>query len=96
MQKYIILSKISPEAFEGGKNFLQLATMVSETIKNECPGVVWKDSYVTMGRYDVIDIVEAKSLEQVEKASMIIRSVGRAVTETLPATPWNQFLESLK
>ncbi len=95
MQKYIILSKISPEAFEGGKNFLEVAAMVSERIKNECPGVTWKDSYVTMGRYDVIDIVEAKNLEEVERASIIIRSVGRAATETLPATPWKKFLESL-
>ncbi len=95
MQTYIILSKISPEAFNGGKDFLQLATAVSEKIKNECPDVVWKDSYVTMGRFDVIDIVESDDLEKVEKVSMIIRSIGHAATETLPATPWKQFLETL-
>jgi uncharacterized protein with GYD domain len=95
MQTYIILSKIYPEAFKGGKDFLQLATAVSEKIKNECPDVVWKDSYVTMGRFDVVDIVESEDLAKVEKVAMIIRSVGHAATETLPATPWNQFLETL-
>jgi uncharacterized protein with GYD domain len=95
MSVYIILSKISHEAFEDGKDFLQLAATVTEKIKNECPGVVWKDSYVTMGRFDVVDIVEADNLDQVEKAAMIIRGWGHATTETLPATPWKQFLESL-
>jgi uncharacterized protein with GYD domain len=94
MQTYIIFSKISPEAFEGGKNFEQLAAAVSEKIKSECPDVIWKDSYVTMGRFDVIDIVEAENLERVERVSMIIRAIGRAETETLPATPWNEFLKS--
>jgi len=95
MQTYFILSKISPEAFEGGKNFKQLAASVSDMIKQECPGVVWKDSYITMGRFDVIDIVEAEDLEDVERASMIIRGTGHAETETLPATPWEEFLKKL-
>ncbi len=95
MQTYIILSKISHEVFEDEKDFLQLAATVSEKIKSECPDVVWKNSYVTMGRYDVIDIVEADNHDQVKKAAMIIRGWGHATTETLPATPWKQFLESL-
>jgi uncharacterized protein with GYD domain len=95
MSTYIILSKISHEAFEDGKDFLQLAAMVSEKIKSDCPGVVWKESYVTMGRFDVIDIVEADNIDQVEKAAMIIRGWGQAATETLPATPWKQFLKTL-
>jgi uncharacterized protein with GYD domain len=95
VQTYIILSKISPEAFEDGRSFLQLAAAVSEKIKNECPDVVWKDSYVTMGRFDVVDVVEAEDLERVERVSMIIRSIGHTATETLPARPWKQFLESL-
>ncbi len=95
MQTYFILSKISPEAFEGGRNFKQLAADVSEKIAKECPGVVWKDSYITMGRFDVIDIVQAAELEDVERASMIIRATGHAETETLPATSWKEFINSL-
>jgi uncharacterized protein with GYD domain len=95
MQTYFILSKISPKAFEGGKDFKQLATAVSEKIEKDCPSVVWKDSHITMGRFDVIDIVEAEDLEDVDRASMIIRAIGHAETETLPATPWKEFIESL-
>ena len=73
MQTYIIVSKISPQAFKDSIEFKQLASNVSEKIKNECPEVVWKDSYVTMGRFDVVDIVESDGPKNVEKAAMIIR-----------------------
>ena len=55
----------------------------------------WKDSYATMGRFDVVDIVESDDLKQVEKAAMIIRAYGRSSTETLVATPWKEFLAML-
>ncbi len=95
MQTYIILSKLSPEAFHDPAEFKQLAADVSEKIKAECPQVVWKHSYVVLGRFDIIDIVESDDLHQVEKAAMIIRANGHATTETLVGTPWKQFFEIL-
>lgn len=95
MGTYIILSRISPEAFKDPKEFKQIAARVSEKIKHDCPEVVWKDSYVTMGRFDVVDIVEAKDALSVEKAALIIRALGHSTTETLGATPWKKFLETL-
>lgn len=95
MSKYIILSRVSPEALADPGGFKKLARAVSEKIKNECPGVEWKDSYATMGRFDIIDIVESDDPKQVEKAAVIIRSIGHSMTETLLATPWKDFLETL-
>ena len=95
MATYVILSNFSPEAFRDPKEFGQLADTVSAKIKSECPGVVWKDSYATMGRFDVVDIVESDDPEQVEKAAMIIRAYGHSTTETLAATPWKKFLAML-
>lgn len=95
MATYIILSQISPEAFRDPKDFKGLASDVSSKIKTECPGVVWKDSFATTGRFDVVDVVESDDLKQVEKAAMIIRAYGHARTETLLATPWKEFLEML-
>jgi uncharacterized protein with GYD domain len=95
MATYVILSRVSPQAFSNPEEFKQLAAKVSEKIKSDCPGVTWKDSYATMGRFDVIDIVEADNQEQVEKASMIIRAYGHSSTETLLATPWKKFLNIL-
>jgi len=91
----ILLSRISPGAFDDPKDFKALAKDVSEKIKRECPGVTWKESFATLGRFDVVDIVEAADLKEVEKAAMIIRAYGHASTETLVATPWKEFLTAL-
>ena len=95
MATYIIFSKFSAQAFTDPKDFKGLADAVAAKIKSECPKVTWKESYATMGRFDAVDIVESDDHHQVEKAAMIIRAYGRSKTETLPATPWNEFLASL-
>lgn len=95
MATYVILSKLCARAAEEPGEVRQLAKTVSQKIKAECPNVRWKDSYALMGRYDVVDIVEADSPAQVEKAAMIIRCHGHATTETMHATPWKDFLASL-
>jgi len=95
MAVYVILSRLSPEAFAQPKDLKKLAATVAEKIKSECPGVVWKNSFATMGRFDVVDVVESDNAKQVAKASAIIRAYGHSTTETLPATPWKEFLEML-
>lgn len=95
MATYVILSQLTSGSIKEPKDFKRLAAKVSETIKRECPGVRWKDSYATMGRFDVVDIVESDDPTQVEKAAMIIRAHGHATTETLVATPWHEFLNVL-
>ena len=86
---------VSPQAFGDPKDFKKLAATVSAKIKTECPGVVWKESFVTLGRFDAVDIVESADLKQVEKAAMIIRAYGHSTTETLVATPWKEFVAML-
>ena len=95
MATYIILSRVSPEALGDPQNFRKLAATVSEKIKKECPGVKWKESFVVMGRFDTVDIVESEDPHQVERAAMIIRGYGHSVTETMLATPWKDFLARL-
>jgi uncharacterized protein with GYD domain len=95
MATYIVLSRFSPEAFEDPTELRQLAAAVTEKIKTECPGVVWKESFATLGRFDVVDIVQSADPKEVEKAVMIIRAYGHSTTETLVATPWKEFLDML-
>lgn len=95
MTTYIILSRFSPDAFRDPKEFRKLADAVSEKIKSECPGAHWKQSFATLGRFDVVDIVETDDPGQIEKAAMIIRAYGRSTTETLSATPWKEFVAML-
>lgn len=95
MPTYVILSKISPDAFQDPKEFRKLASDVSSRIRKQCPGVTWKQSFATLGRFDVVDIVESRDPEQVARAALLIRCYGHASTETLPATEWKDFLEEL-
>lgn len=95
MAAYVILSRFSPEAFRNPKDFKKLAATVSSKIKKECPGVIWKGSYATLGRFDACDVVEARDPKQAERAAMIIRAYGHSTTETLLATPWKEFLAAL-
>ena len=95
MTTYIILSRFSPEAFRDPKNFKELAANVTAMIKKQCPEITWKGSFATLGRFDVVDFVEAEDPKQIEKAAMIIRAYGHSMTETLVATPWKEFLATL-
>lgn len=92
MATYIILSRFSHETVRDLEQLKRCAAAVSEAIKTKCPGVTWKESYAVLGRFDVVDIVEAADIRAVEKAAMLIRAHGHATTETLPATPWKDFL----
>jgi uncharacterized protein with GYD domain len=95
MAKYIILTQMSPEAFEDPEEFKQIAANVSAKIKSECPDLTWKHSYATLGRFDFVDIIESDDPKQVKKAAMIIHAYGHSTTETMLATPWKEFLATL-
>ncbi len=95
MTTYVILSKVSPEALKNPEEFKQLAEKVSARIKAECPGVDWKESFGTLGRFDVVDIIESDDPKQVARVSLILRTLGHEATETLLATPWKEFLANL-
>ena len=95
MATYVILSRVSPEAFGKPEDFRKLAQKVGERIRSECPGVVWKESYGLLGRFDVLDIVEAGDPKEVAKAAAIIRAYGHTTTETMLAIPWKEFVASM-
>jgi uncharacterized protein with GYD domain len=95
MATYIILSRLGPNAFDAPDGLKGLAKTVREKLGRECPNAKWVQSYGCMGSYDVVDIVESEDPQQIEKAVMIIRALGRSTTETLLATPWEDFLKAL-
>lgn len=92
---YIILSQFSQGAFDTPSDVEARSEAVSDRIEKECPGLTWKESYSTLGRYDVVDIVEADDPEEVQKAALILRSLGSEHTETLQATAWKAFVDAL-
>ena len=96
MAKYVILVRFSPEAFHEPKEILAKIDELLEVIKEQCPDVKWLESLSTLGRYDLVDVVESDDPRQVEKVSMLIRGYLNATTETLLGTSWEDFIENLK
>lgn len=95
MQTYIILTKFAPGAFKAPAAFKKTSTDLTDKLKRECPGVHWKASFATLGRYDVVDIVEADDPADVHRAAILINTDARAATETMLATPWHEYLATL-
>ncbi|EPC00670.1 hypothetical protein L861_12820 [Litchfieldella anticariensis FP35 = DSM 16096] len=95
MAMYLILTRLEPTAVSDPAELKTIAETVKAKIKERCPSVDWKDSYATLGQFDVIDLVESDDPKEVERAAMIIRSYGHGSTETLLATPWKEFLEAM-
>ncbi len=92
MATYVILSRMTPGAFRDPADFKRVVASVLDRIKSDCPGIVFKDSYATLGRFDYVDIIETEDTNQLEKAIMIMRALGQSETETLAATPFREFL----
>ena len=92
MERYIILSTISPDALGEPKDLKQLAETVKVHIRKNCPDATWVESYAVRGQYDLIDIVDVPSHSDINKVAMILRSFGYETTETMQATKWEAFL----
>ena len=95
MITYIVLSRVHPEALKEPQEFKKLTEIVSKRVLAECPDVVWKESYGTLGRFDIVDIIESNNPKQVAKAAMILSTLGHETTETLTAIPWKEFIANL-
>lgn len=54
-------------------------------------GVEIKDTYLTMGRYDLVCVIEGPDDETVARALLTLGSQGNVQTETLPAFTEEQF-----
>src|SRR4030095_9044713 len=77
MATYLIFTKLGTESYESPKQFRELAEKVAARIRAECPAVQWKDSYAVMGRFDVVDVVEAASAGGVERGAVVGAARGR-------------------
>ena len=82
-------------SFPGSQGFQETGRRCVSQDQKECPEIKWLHSFATLGRFDVVDIVESPDVGQIEKAAMIIRAYGHATTKTLLATPWKDFLKGL-
>ena len=95
MPVFIMLTRISPDLLSTPRSVEDIERQAMERIRAACPQVEWLHSYAVLGPYDYVDIFSAPDNETATKVSTLIRTFGRAYSETWPATEWDRYKEIL-
>lgn len=83
MPSYIALLKWTPQGVANVKDSPARLDAGRKAFKKS--GVKLKDTYLTMGRYDLVCLVDAPDDESFAKAMLSLASQGNVQTETLKA-----------
>ena len=89
MAKYISLVKYKTKGIENIKESPSRLDAVKQLC--ESMGATVEGFYLTMGRYDIIMIMDAPNLETAAKIILTTTSKGSVSTETLPAFPEDEY-----
>ena len=93
MPRFIRLASLTDKAAANVANLSEMLGAAKQAMAKH--GVTLVDVYVTLGRYDIIAIIEAPDAEAAAAASALIAAQGNFRAETLPATPVSDFLQRL-
>jgi len=94
MGYYVILSTLTDEGRKTLKNNPERILEVNKEL--EAMGVKVRAQYAVLGPYDFVNIVEAPDNETVARMSVEIGSRGTVQLMSMPATPVEDFIKSLK
>jgi len=83
MATYIALTKFTDQGIRGVKDTVKRAEAFKEAAKKS--GVTVKDIYWTLGRYDIVTIVEAADDLAATALALSLGAAGNLHTETLRA-----------
>ena len=89
MPKYISLVKYTSKVIENIKESPNRLDAVKQLCEHM--GATVDSFYLTMGRYDIVIVVDAPDRETVAKILLSIASRGAVTTETLSAFPENDY-----
>lgn len=95
MTLYIRLIKFTEKGVEGLKDFSKARKEFLQKAKEL--GIKVHAAYITLGRYDLITIVEAPDEKALLKlTASYVGPTGRTTTETLTAIPAEEFEQIIK
>ena len=93
MATYVLLTKVSSA---GVKTLQANPRRIKEVNKEiEAQGARVIAQYATLGRYDFVNIVEAKDAEAIARLSVSLGARGTLTIETLPAIPVESFIRAI-
>ena len=83
MATYVLLATYTEHGLKGIKDTVKRAESVSELAKRA--GLTMKETYWTLGAYDVVAVFEAPDDETMTAFSLSVAKVGNVKTQTLRA-----------
>lgn len=83
MAHYVMLLKFTDQGIRNVKDTRKRADAFKEIAKRL--GVTVKDTYWTLGAYDVVAVLEAPDAATVTALSLNVSALGNVRTQTLPA-----------
>ncbi|HEY8656637.1 MAG TPA: GYD domain-containing protein [Candidatus Limnocylindria bacterium] len=93
MATYVLLTKVSSS---GVKTLQANPRRIKEVNKEiEAQGARVIAQYATLGRYDFVNIVEAKDAEAIARLSVSLGARGTLSIESLPAIPVESFIRAI-
>lgn len=95
MNKYILLTRVSPSAYISPENLSDSRKEVMQKLMEQFNDVTWNVSFAVGGPYDYLDIFEAETNEVAMKVSVMARSLSKSTTEIWPATSIRNFKDQV-
>ncbi|HEU5287579.1 MAG TPA: GYD domain-containing protein [Candidatus Limnocylindria bacterium] len=93
MATYVLLTKVTPA---GVKTIQSNPRRIKEVNKEiETLGARIVAQYATLGRYDFVNIVEAKDSEAIARIAVALGARGTVSIETLTAIPIETFIRTV-
>lgn len=93
MATYVLLTKVSPAGIKTLQSNPKRIKEVNQEIEAQGGRVVAQ--YATLGRYDFVNIVEAKDNEVIARISVNLGARGTVSIETLSALPVDEFVRAI-
>lgn len=93
MATYVLLTKVSSAGIKTLQSNPRRIKEVNQEIEAQGARVIAQ--YATLGRYDFVNIVEAKDNEAIARISVNLGARGTVSIETLSALPVEQFVRAI-
>ena len=94
MPRYVRLIRYTEQGMKTLKNLNERLGNVKKVVESNGGKLI--DSYVTLGRYDVISILEAPNDDAAMKISVEIAAQGNLTAETLKAVRMQDFTKLVR
>ncbi|GEM_PF-446169 len=91
MPLFVLLTRYTPDAIVEPGEMGLLHARARKRLAQECPSVRVLASYVLLGPYDTLSIIEAPDNGMAARAAVILRTTGVFSTEIWPALSWADF-----